>query len=110
MSLNDVGIELLNNKSQLFENLIEKSHANGIFCASEGDQMGCLPNIWKNRVTQSGSSGIYCTGASCKPDIRGNVIDQNRKCGIKLCEDSSAHIGGTSKEDLSLFMKQAPLA
>lgn len=109
MSINDEGIELHNNKSQLFENLIEKSHQNGILCTSEGDQAGCLPNIWKNRITQSGINGIYCTGSGCKPDIRGNVIDQNRKSGIKLCEDASAHIGGSSKEDLNLFMKQVPL-
>lgn len=37
MSINDIGIELQNNKSQLFENLIEKSHENGIKCISEGD-------------------------------------------------------------------------
>lgn len=30
LSINDVGIELHNNKSQLVENLIEKSHENGV--------------------------------------------------------------------------------
>ena len=38
-------------------------------------------------------------GASCEPDIRGNIIESNRKAGIKLTEDASAHIGGTTKEE-----------
>jgi hypothetical protein len=104
MSINDVGIEINNNRSQLVENLIEKSHENGVRVISESD-LPCLPNIWKNRITQSGLNGIYCAGEGCKPDIRGNVIDQNRKAGIKLCEQASAHIGGTSKDDLNAFVK-----
>ena len=30
MSVNDVGIEILNNKSKIIENIIEKSHEDGI--------------------------------------------------------------------------------
>ena len=68
-----------------------------------------MPYIWKNRITQSGFNGILCTGESCQSDIRGNVIDTSRKAGIKICELATAHIGGTTKEDLHLFMKQLPL-
>jgi GH35 family endo-1,4-beta-xylanase len=50
MSINDVGIEISNNKSQLIENLIEKSHENGVKVMSEGELL-CQPNIWKNRIT-----------------------------------------------------------
>jgi hypothetical protein len=46
-----------------------------------------------------------CQGEGCHPDIRGNLVDQNRKSGIKLCEQAQAHIGGTAKEDLNMFVK-----
>lgn len=105
MSINDCGIELLNNKSRLIENLIEKSHENGIKVLCDANTSRCAPLIWKNRIMQSGLNGIFCMGESCEPDIRGNVIDQNRKAGIKLCEQATAHIGGTSKDDLNMFVK-----
>ncbi len=68
-----------------------------------------MPHIWKNRVTASGQNGIFAHGEQCEPDIRGNVIDSNRKAGIKFCEMACGHIGGTSKEDLAMFIKQTPL-
>jgi hypothetical protein len=36
----------------------------------------------------------------CEPDIRGNVIANNRKSGIKIMKNATAHIGGNSKEDI----------
>ena len=109
MSLNDVGIEILNNKSYVIENLIEKSHENGIKIIGDHKDTRCMPHIWKNRVTSSGQNGLYAHGEQCEPDIRGNVIDSNRKAGIKFCEMACGHIGGTSKEDLGMFIKQSPL-
>ncbi len=42
-------------------------------------------------------------GIHCEPDIRGNVIIQNRSAGIKLTEGSVAHIGGTNKVDIKFI-------
>lgn len=42
-------------------------------------------------------------GESCEPDIRGNIIESNRKAGIKLTENAVAHIGGTSKDDIKVL-------
>ena len=36
-------------------------------------------------------------GKWIKPDVRGNVIKQNRKAGIKLTDLGIAHIGGFEK-------------
>lgn len=109
MSINDIGIEVLNNKSKIVENVIEKSHENGIKVVGDDKNTRSMPSIWKNRIFSCGYNGILCMGESCEPDIRGNIIDSNRKAGIKLTDMSSAHIGGTSKEDLQMFLKQLPL-
>lgn len=58
-----------------------------------------IPQIWKNRIISCGHNGIVCIGEYCEPDIRGNIIESNRKAGIKITEFAKAHIGGTSKED-----------
>lgn len=42
-------------------------------------------------------------GGQCNPDVRGNIIKQNRKAGIKLTEDAIAHIGGTEKADIKFI-------
>ena len=99
----------MNNKSRVVENLIEKSHENGIKVTGDDKNTRCMPRIWKNRITSCGFNGIICSGESCEPDIRGNVIDSNRKSGIKLCDQAAAHIGGTAKDDLNMFVKQTPL-
>jgi hypothetical protein len=41
-------------------------------------------------------------GPHCEPDIRGNLIANNRKSGIKITKNAIAHIGGTSKEDIKV--------
>lgn len=105
MSINDLGIEILNNKSKLIENIIEKSHENGIKVVGDDRNTRCVPTIWKNRIFSCGYNGILCSGDSCAPDIRGNIIDSNRKAGIKLTDNSTAHIGGTTKDDLTMFLK-----
>ena len=100
MNINDVGIEVLNNKSRIIENIIEKSHENGIKIVGDDKNTRSTPKIWKNRIFSCGYNGILCMGEFCEPDIRGNIIDSNRKAGIKLTDSSSAHIGGTTKDDL----------
>jgi hypothetical protein len=100
MSINDVGIEILNNKSKIIENIIEKSHENGIKILGDDKNTRSMPSIWKNRVFSCGYNGIICLGDFCEPDIRGNIIESNRKAGIKLSDNAIALIGGTSKDDI----------
>jgi hypothetical protein len=35
--------------------------------------------------------------------VRGNIIKQNRKAGIKITEQAIAHIGGTEKADIKFI-------
>lgn len=100
MSINDCGIEITNNRSKIFENYVEKSHENGIKIVGDSKSTRSMPSIWKNKISSCGCNGIICLGDSCEPDIRGNVIESNRKAGIKLTEMAIAHIGGISKEEL----------
>jgi hypothetical protein len=39
----------------------------------------------------------------CEPEIRGNVIIENRKAGIKLTEGAIAQIGGCNKVDIKFI-------
>ena len=59
-----------------------------------------MPLIWRNRIEQCIGDGIIVSGLYSEPDIRGNVIANNRNCGIKLMNFGSAHIGGNSKLDI----------
>jgi hypothetical protein len=105
MNINDVGIEILNNRSKLIGNKIEKSHENGIKVVGDDKNTRATPTIWKNTIITCGYNGILCMGEFCEPDIRGNRIESNRKAGIKLTDLSTAHIGGTTKEDMQMFIK-----
>jgi len=60
----------------------------------------CMPLIWRNRIEQCAFDGIIVFGQHCEPDIRGNIIANCRKSGIKLMNNAIAHIGGTCKEDI----------
>ena len=100
MSINDIGIEIFNNRSIIIENIIEKSHENGIKIIGDNKNTRSMPSVWKNRIFSCGYNGILCMGKFCEPDIRGNIIESNRKAGIKLSDNSTAHIGGTSKDDI----------
>lgn len=105
MNINDTGIEVLNNKSKIIENIIEKSFENGIKVVGNDKHTRSMPIIWKNRVFSCGYNGIMCSSEFCEPDIRGNIVDSNIKAGIKLTDNSVAHIGGTAREDLTMFLK-----
>ena len=50
-----------------------------------------------------GANGILIEGHKIYPDVRGNIISQSRKTGIKLTHNSQAHIGGNEKEDIELL-------
>lgn len=101
LNINDVGIEVVNNASKLVDNTIEKSHENGIQIKGDNPDTRSKPLLYKNRIISCGFNGIICTGFQCEPDIRGNLIQSNRKAGIKLNEGAKANIGGTCKEDLT---------
>ena len=58
------------------------------------------PFIQKNYIEASTHNGIVCEGQKCWPDIKANIIESNRKAGIKLVDYARAHIGGQSIEDL----------
>ena len=59
-----------------------------------------MPLIWRNKIEQCAFDGIIVYGPHCEPDIRGNVIANNRKSGIKIMKNAIAHIGGNSLEDI----------
>ena len=90
------GIDIFNNKSILFGNRIQKSHEHGIsvVCNSPVELYKATPLIQKNYIESCTKNGIICEGFSCYPIIKANIIDSNRKCGIKLSDSARAHIGG----------------
>lgn len=72
--LNDCAIEILNNKSLIVDNTIEKAHENGIKILGNDKSTRATPIIWRNRIKSCGHNGIVSIGEQCKPDIRGNII------------------------------------
>ena len=62
-----------------------------------------MPLIWRNKIEQCAFDGIIVFGPHCEPDIRGNIISNNRRSGIKIMKNAIAHIGGTSKEDIMVL-------
>jgi len=85
------------------DNFIEKSHENGIKITGNDNSTRATPYIWRNIISSCGHNGIVCLGEQCEPDIRGNIIDCNRKAGIKLTEKAVGHIGGISKVDIKFI-------
>lgn len=102
MQVNDVGVKLVNNKSVVFENTIQKSHDDGIkiLCDSRSDP--ACPLVQQNYVEASTHNGIVVEGHKCFPDITANVIEANRKAGIRIMDNAQAHVGGSDPSDLSL--------
>lgn len=58
------------------------------------------PLIWRNKIEQCAWDGILIDGKHCEPDIKGNIIANNRKAGIKIQNQAIAYIGGSSKDDI----------
>ena len=77
-----------------------KSHEYGIQIVGTNNRTRSMPLVWRNKIEQCAFDGIIIFGSHCEPDIRGNIIANNRKSGIKITKNASAHIGGTSKEDI----------
>lgn len=105
MTINDNGVEILNNKSKVIDNTVEKSHENGIRIIGYDKNTRSTPQIWKNTIFSCGQQGILCLGEFCEPDIRGNIIGSNRRAGIKLSEFACASIGGTTQDDNQVIPK-----
>lgn len=62
ISLNEIGIDVHNNKSRLVDNVIEKSHENGVKITGNDNSTRATPLIWRNRITSCGYNGIVCIG------------------------------------------------
>ena len=92
MQINETAIEVINNSSLMFANTIQKSHNDGIKALCTGDRFHekewSKPIIQNNYIEASTHNGIVCEGQYCLPMIRGNIIETNRKAGIKLTNNS----------------------
>ena len=99
MQINGVGIEILNNKSIVFENTIQKCHDDGIAVRGTSESHLAQPTIQKNYIEASTHNGIVCEGFSSCPLIKANIIEANRKSGIKMIDSARAHIGGHTLSD-----------
>ena len=95
------GIDIINNKSIVFGNKIQKSHDDGISVICNSDIDAACPLIQRNFIEACTHNGIVCEGFSCYPIIKANVIDSNRKTGIKLASSARAHIGGEGLNHLA---------
>jgi parallel beta-helix repeat protein len=82
----------------VIDNFVEKSHENGVKIVGNTNATRAKPKIYRNKIFSCGYNGIVCMGEHCEPDIRGNIIESNRKAGIKITERATAHIGGTHKD------------
>ena len=47
-------------------------------------------------------------GYGASPNIKGNIIEANRKAGIKLTDNSRAHIGGIEQDEIDLKIAELP--
>lgn len=103
INLCESGIEILDNSSFVLDNEITKSHKNGITISGENPSTQCTPMIWRNVISSCGQYGLITTGVQSEPDIRGNIIQANRKAGIKIMNQAKAQIGGTTKQDIKFI-------
>ena len=78
-----------------------------IKCTSIGDDnLQACPLIQNNYIEASTHNGILCSGLNCRPLVRANIIQHNRKAGIKLQNKASADIGGHGLDDLNINRKK----
>jgi|LakMenE01Jun11ns_1017448.scaffolds.fasta_scaffold8767666_1 hypothetical protein len=80
----------MNNSSFILDNTITKMHMNGIAMIGNDGSTRCCPIIWRNTISICGLYGVIAEGAQSEPDIRGNIIMQNRKAGIKITDNAQA--------------------
>jgi len=113
LQINDTAIDITNNKSIVYGNKVQKSHANGIVIkctAAKANRkelpLTCSPRIERNHIEGSTQNGVTCDGYLCRPTISANTIEANRKTGVKLAFCARAHIGGPgeSSQELSRIL------
>lgn len=106
MQINDIALQLINNNSYIFENIIQKSIDNGIEIKCIGNGSQCSPLIQKNYIEASTHYGIVVEGFGASPNIKGNIIEANRKAGVKLTDNSKAHIGGVEQDEIDVSIQE----
>lgn len=60
--LNECAIEILNNKSRIIDNTIEKSHENGIKIIGNDKSTRSTATVWRNHIKSCGHNGIIVMG------------------------------------------------
>lgn len=75
----------MNNESILFANKIQKCHYDGI-CITNMQKVTkeSNPIIVANYIESSSHNGIIIDGENTNPFIQFNILEANRKCGIKI--------------------------
>ena len=107
MQINNKAVELINNKAIVYGNKIQKCHRDAITILCDSDIHMCCPLIQRNYVEASVLCGIVVEGWKSYPVIKANVLDSNRKIGIRLGNKARAHIGGEGQNthELTQLMK-----
>lgn len=78
------GIVIINSKSKVIENVIKKSHRDGIQIRWVGQGNICCPDVENNEIHESNGWGILVQGDNANPKIINNLVENNKKWGIKL--------------------------
>lgn len=91
---NNDSIHILNNKSLVINNEIEKAHGIGIICECNSHEAKCVPKVQNNKVSNCKSHGIHVKGKGCHATLSGNSIKSNKECGIKITDKSKVDIIG----------------
>lgn len=94
MQIDNTAVELINNKAIVYGNKIQKCHRDAIKISCNAEDLTCCPLIQRNYIEASVLSGIVVEGWKSYPIIKANVLEANRKIGIKLTNKARAHIGG----------------
>ena len=94
LSQNNDGIEILNNKSKIKANEIEKCHGHGILILSDFKEGKFNPELTGNSVSNCKFNGIQVQGDGLRVSINNNTINNNRKWGIKVLDKAKADIVG----------------
>lgn len=95
---NQTGIVLINNSSIVKNNEILNSLEDGIhvLCKKmaylDGEKHDCFPTIRYNLLKFNHFNAILVQGEGSNPLIAKNTILENKRCGIKLIENSRAEI------------------
>lgn len=90
---NSIGIILSNCSSKVISNKVVKSHKDGIQIFCSGEENDCNSSyINKNNIIASKLNGIFVSGDQCHPKIESNYVENNKKWGIIVTDNSRADI------------------